>query len=204
MPRGPWGWVALTPPGCSLHALNSSASLSLAVLSALPASSFSYFPHQGRLNSRSGWGGVRGHSDPASAGSAYVRKDTQSSPSPLYDLLDFILQARRTPCAPDGVRASHSPAFSWEKWVPNPDHLPSWQTCDWHQHLLRASAASLPALGPIPAGLTLGRGPRTAKRPPLCPSPPVFSSPAFAQQLQHSKTSLTPLRFTNCLHVLIS
>ena len=42
MLRGPWGWVALTPLGCSLHALNSSASLSLAVLTALPASSFSH------------------------------------------------------------------------------------------------------------------------------------------------------------------
>lgn len=84
--------------------------------------------------------------------------------------------------------------------MPNPDHLPSWQTCDWHQHLPRASAtASLPALEPVPAGPTHGRGPRTAKRPPLCPSPPSFLlQPNTTQQLQHSNQS-DPARFTNCL-----
>lgn len=68
MLRGPWGWVALTPLGCSLHALNSSASLSLAVLTALPASSFSHFPHRGRLISRSGWGGDEGTQRPGFCG----------------------------------------------------------------------------------------------------------------------------------------
>lgn len=46
---------------------------------------------------------MRGHSDLASAGQHMLGK-TRKAPSPLYDLLDFILQARRMPCAPDGVR----------------------------------------------------------------------------------------------------